>query len=251
MKPTTILQLMQQSMPFEETLLDDLQNLLEEYPYFQAGHLIYTLSLKSSKDSRLNAQLRKTAAYVGDRRQLFYRMNDTEFSPAAIAKIEATTSTDSDTASSFDLIDFFLAEKGQKQSPQPSTKELHPSTANTDYLSYFLAEEENESNQVLSSSKPLQHQDAIDKFLAEDEKAPVKIVLKEPAEGEESDYPKLDEIEEDSFFSETLAKIYIKQKKYEQALAIIKQLHLLNPQKNRYFAVQIRYLEKLINNKHK
>lgn len=53
---------------------------------------------------------------------------------------------------------------------------------------------------------------------------------------------------EDEFFTETLAKIYIKQHRYEKALEIIKKISLKYPKKNAYFADQIRFLEKLIIN---
>ena len=56
------------------------------------------------------------------------------------------------------------------------------------------------------------------------------------------------EREDDSYFTETLAKIYIKQHRYEKALEIIKKLSLNYPKKNAYFADQIRFLEKLIIN---
>ena len=55
---------------------------------------------------------------------------------------------------------------------------------------------------------------------------------------------------EDGYFTETLAKIYIKQGRYSKALEIINRLNLNYPKKNAYFADQIRFLEKLIiNNK--
>ena len=54
----------------------------------------------------------------------------------------------------------------------------------------------------------------------------------------------------DGYFTETLARIYIKQGRYEKALEIIKRLNLNYPKKNAYFADQMRFLEKLIlNNK--
>ena len=64
------------------------------------------------------------------------------------------------------------------------------------------------------------------------------------AELEESQHKSLD----DSYFTETLAHIYVKQKRYEKALQIIKNLNLKYPEKNVYFADQIRFLEKLIIN---
>ena len=59
------------------------------------------------------------------------------------------------------------------------------------------------------------------------------------------------EIEENGYFTETLARIYIKQGRYSKALEIINRLNLVYPKKNRYFADQIRFLEKLIINKNK
>ena len=53
---------------------------------------------------------------------------------------------------------------------------------------------------------------------------------------------------DEGFLTESLAKIYIKQKKYAKALEIIKKLSLKYPEKNVYFADQIRFLEKIISN---
>ena len=52
----------------------------------------------------------------------------------------------------------------------------------------------------------------------------------------------------EGIFTETLARIYIKQGKYSQALEIIQRLSLVYPKKNAYFADQIRFLKKLIIN---
>jgi hypothetical protein len=53
---------------------------------------------------------------------------------------------------------------------------------------------------------------------------------------------------DDSYFTETLARIYIKQRRYEKAMQIIQNLSLKYPEKNVYFADQIKFLEKLIIN---
>jgi tetratricopeptide (TPR) repeat protein len=47
-------------------------------------------------------------------------------------------------------------------------------------------------------------------------------------------------------FTETLANIYLKQGKYDKALEILKRINLEYPNKNRYFADQIRFLEKIV-----
>ena len=53
---------------------------------------------------------------------------------------------------------------------------------------------------------------------------------------------------DEEYFTETLARIYIRQGRYQKALDIISRLSSKYPQKNAYFADQIRFLEKLIIN---
>ena len=53
---------------------------------------------------------------------------------------------------------------------------------------------------------------------------------------------------DDSTLRESLAKFYIKRKRYRKAYEIIEQLNLNNPEKNIYFAPQLRFLAKLIAN---
>lgn len=47
-------------------------------------------------------------------------------------------------------------------------------------------------------------------------------------------------------YTQTLARIYLKQRKYDKAMEIIRSLYLNFPNKNIYFADQIRFLDKLI-----
>ena len=89
-------------------------------------------------------------------------------------------------------------------------------------------------------------QDLIDDFLAGDNER-ISLQLNVDAEG--SDAPaeaEKEDVPENAFFTETLANIYIKQGKYDKALEIIRRLCLEYPNKNRYFADQIRFLEKIV-----
>lgn len=51
---------------------------------------------------------------------------------------------------------------------------------------------------------------------------------------------------DNSLLSESLAKIYIKTKRYERAYEILSRLSLAFPEKNAYFADQLRFLRKLM-----
>ncbi|HEY9551907.1 MAG TPA: tetratricopeptide repeat protein, partial [Prevotella sp.] len=113
-----------------------------------------------------------------------------------------------------------------------------------------LLETESEEERKATEQVPqLKGQNLIDDFIF---KEGGKITLKEtpyfepPAEETDEN----EKENEEQYFTETLAKIYIKQGRYSKAMEIIQQLNLNYPKKNAYFADQMRFLEKLIlNNK--
>ena len=114
-----------------------------------------------------------------------------------------------------------------------------------DYVEAYLntpdsAETGAESN-IRSKTEQL-----LDTFLSTDHSRPAlspqdTAFQEEPAD-EEDDTEQLD----DSYFTETLARIYLKQHRYDKALEIIRSLYLNFPNKSIYFADQIRYLEILV-----
>ncbi len=91
----------------------------------------------------------------------------------------------------------------------------------------------------------MKHQDLIDSFI---QTSGGKIQLKDEPEF----VPEIQEVDisenEDDYFTETLAQIYIRQGRYSKALEIITLLNLKYPEKSAYFADQIRFLKKLIIN---
>jgi hypothetical protein len=237
--------------------VSELSNLVEEYPYFQTAHVLFTQYLKAVKDSRFQTELRKTACYAGDRTKLFYLIENKSFSADKLNELEKVEAA---SHSPFDWIDSFLKEKKDtpavsKQSTDekttlPSEALIETPTA-TDYIGFISkTSTKTEKETEPAPTVVLQHQDLIDSFLEKDKDSNIKIQLQKENEKENEsssdDYPL--ESEEPNFLSLTLVKIYIRQKKYDKALESLKKLNLLYPEKNRYFADQIRFLEKLINN---
>jgi len=250
MQANELIGLMKGKIPFNGETLSNLTELIEQYPYFQTAHLLHTLNLQANRDTRFPARVAETACYVSDRKKFFYWVEKDFFSSSLIELLEKDDVSSLNTP--FDLVDFFLSKKeGKIKKEIPANATTDSQLVVTDYISYLLSDET--MIQEPLEATPMQYQDTIDKFLSESEKAPIKIDLKDSEDKEKEEEPVFDlnDVSEDSFFSETLAKIYLKQKKYEKALEIIRKLNLIYPEKSIYFADQIRFLEKVIINANK
>ena len=143
-------------------------------------------------------------------------------------------------------------EDEEEKEPEKKRRAPTPADAAIDYVSYLMQTESDEEKESAARTPLMKGQNLIDNFIENDKG---KIQLKEIPEYLPQHIDNDNNGEKDgdeSFFTETLAKIYIKQGRYSKALEIIQRLSLNYPKKNAYFADQIRFLEKLIiNNKNK
>ncbi len=241
-----------------ETLYD-LRSLIAQYPYYQTARLLMLKNLYILHDPTFDEELRRAAIYITDRKVIFnlvesahYQLKTTEKN----ADEKKQTKGAEQRPSTNELIDKFL-ETIPVEEEKDKSKKRKPTAADAaiDYVAYLLETEEKEDvkSEETESSPTL---DLIDTFINNNEQG--RIELKEnieyvPEIADEDDKNGENE-DEEGYFTETLARIYIKQGRYSQALEIIKRLNLAYPKKNAYFADQIRFLEKLIinnNNKNK
>ena len=226
--------------------LEDLRTLQSDYPYFQAIRFLYLKRVQKEEPLLYPEALERNAIYSGDRKSLFFLLEGARQSWTSLYRqnVESEKSKES-----FSLIDSFLS--AQNENFSENIEQLILQTGGiptTDYLSLSKTESENDT----SNSNELQNIDLIDSFIEKSEKGnPLVTDIDATAKPENTknipETPLTESIDE-AFLTESLAKIYIKQRRYSKALEIIKKLSLKYPEKNIYFADQIRFLEKLIIN---
>lgn len=265
-----------------ETLYD-LRALLALYPYYQTARLLMLQNLYLLHDPSFDEELRRAAIYISDRKVIFQMVE------AAHYQLKSQNSNrheavegkpKSDRTSS--LIDHFLhsipteAEEREKE-PEEKRKPT-PADAAVDYVAYLMETETETEHEQPSRTITL-----IDDFIEEggfklhkdkeeEEKQECEEKEEEKQESEEADASEETSTVEDGdaaskdkasdkadaadadgggVFTETLARIYIKQGKYERAYQIIDRLYKQHPQKSAFYIDQLRFLEKLMLNEKK
>ncbi|MBO7240515.1 MAG: tetratricopeptide repeat protein [Bacteroidaceae bacterium] len=210
--------------------LYELRMIVGKYPYFDTARLLMLKNLYLLHDIEFGKEMRKAAIYLKSRWPIFELMAGYGTAPT-IEEAPADIPVDRTMA----LIDAFL-----ETIPSENLSLEAESAAAVDYVSAYLKGETEDNKNI----PELRGQELIDNFLsAENEK--ISLDLNAPTENDKEELADTPDTEA-SFFTETLANIYIKQRKYHKALEIIKRLYLEFPNKNRYFADQIRFLEIII-----
>ena len=231
--------------------LYELRSTLALYPYYQTARLLMLQNLYLLHDPSFDEELRRAAIYITDRRVLFNMIEAGHYRlrTSTVTKVPAAAPQESTASRTATLIDNFLdsipkEDEGQSRGKRKPT----PADAAVDYVAYLLETEGDKAEETVPEMKG---QNLIDTFINADKG---RIVLNEgplltpqTEKTEESAAEPTDE----EYFTETLARIYIKQGRYSKALEIIQRLSLQFPKKNAYFADQIRFLEKLIINSNK
>ena len=197
---------------------------------YRRNTLLSAMNKPGDNIVELSKELKKLAAFMHNTKS----DNNKSYS-------EPTTEQKAIKQDKFSTIDDFLESNGIEES---SLDDIIKSEGyNPDYFAL---------NEELIPETADEQIDSINSFLNAVEKGD----FKKSEETQEESAENIDDLEEEeycrpieeSFFTESLAHIYIKQRKYERALEIIKGISLKNPEKNIYFADQIRFLEKLIIN---
>ena len=227
--------------------VDKLHCLIEEYPYFHAGHQLYLRGLRKTDEEKMVIQLKKAALCVRDRDVLYHYINS-HFPDSDIPQpifqvvtheIETKEIIDDNDSVALreiytekelvaDLLKISRQDNDIAKIPPPNTPPLKENTI--EKIETALVETTSEENRRWSNSE------LIDFFL----KTSPKITPKE----DQCEVDLSDSMQDSQeITSETLADIYATQGHKDKAIEIYEQLILKNPKKRIYFAAQIERLK--------
>lgn len=236
--------------------LYELRSLLALHPYYQTARLLMLHNLYLLHDPSFDTELRRASVYITDHKVLFNMVEAAHYQLThQPAKKDAKQPGENRTTA---LIDNFLdtippeeEEEEEEHNGKKGHRKPTPADATVDYVAYLLQYEAETKSTEKAAAPEMKGQTLIDNFLEQEQG---RIMLNEklndiPQEQDDEDAGQ--DGNEEEYFTETLARIYIKQGRYQKALDIIERLSNKYPQKNAYFADQIRFLQKLVINSNK
>jgi hypothetical protein len=276
-----------------------LEEVLKEYPYFQAAHALHLKGLKNLNSFKYNNALKVTAAHTSDRDVLFDFITSPEFLADTIAD---TITGKAETIKEHEVIaEEVLADPGKEpqmiadsddnplpQSVKDADTILDPSLfkSKDPHIDKTITEQRVKAEKELALGSPLdftqeerysfsewlqltslqkidrsgvvkeeveeepevspepskqeKNFDRIDKFIETNPKI-------KPAEekAEQIDISASLKIDKNELMTETLARVYLEQKKYKNAIQAYKILRLKYPEKSSFFADRISAVKKL------
>ncbi|WP_439128991.1 hypothetical protein [Polaribacter sp.] len=257
MNSNTFIDLLENKKEIQQVETAELKAIVEKYPYFQNARALYLKGLKNQDSFKYNNELKITAAYTTDRSILFdyitkfktdISKNDIHEEISKKIALEKP-SDETNTQPKVDII----AKKEEKEDIQEAKKDLTIGKPIS-----FSANESHSFHQWLQLStkktivrkpeeksvkKPEKTLEIIDKFIETNPKI-------EPLEkGKTIAVPITENKQNDALMTETLAKVYLEQKKYENAIQAYRILSLKYPEKSGFFADQIKRIQILQKNK--
>ncbi len=250
-----------------------LEKLIEEYPFFQSARAMYLKGLYNQNSYKYNTSLKYTAACTVDRTVLFEFITSENFTAiqkglyeeklAELLNINVVASeivtypistsavkTTVNTSYPKEVETKILEEKLEIGKPLVFSKEEKHSFQEWLQLSRFQPIERiknpiNKENHTEFDSNKKKKIDLIDKFIELNpkikpiDKDAVNVTISIPTVPNQS-----------YFMTETLAKVYLEQKKYQKAIQAYEILILKYPEKSSFFADRISDIKIVQQNNH-
>ncbi len=229
MKNKTFNNLYNNSVNISDDEIKQLETIVDTYPYFQSAHALLLKGLKQNNNYKFNKALKTAAAVTADRSVLFEYITSLELSTPQIISKKTTTFDEKKEIPEKKIGDIKILLDFSKEDAYPFQKWLELTKKKT-------ITRDVEKNNTLFKNKEL-----INNFI---DKNPTITSL--PKDSESNSH--IDDIySENELMTETLAKVYLAQKKYSNAVKAYDILILKYPEKSGFFADEIRKIEHLKN----
>jgi hypothetical protein len=220
-----------------------IKQLLEDYPYFQAAHALHLRLLKQEDSFEFKKYLRITALHTANRGILFDFINrdlkEQEYAVSKISKHQNEFSHDNQAGESNSKS---IIEDKNTISIATNFDEKH-SFSEWLMLTKLKPLDKSKTEEISKNvSKKISRSNLIEKFISDKPKI--------PKASQSSSIPQnsLKTMPSQQMMTETLAKIYLEQKKYDKAIQAYNILILNNPKKSGFFADQIKIIQSLQEN---
>jgi len=241
----------QQPRKITEKQTIGLESILEEFPYFQAAHYLLLNGLKNQNSYTYNNYLKKTAAYTNDRSVLFDNISMKIYSSDQKEKLNNLNINKLEIVNPRSEKSTITIDESYDVDTLPINKPFQFDNNETFSFNEWLQigsikpiqRSKNKKVSEVEIKNPAQvgtsNFDLIEKFLAS--KPKIKTSNLDTDSNIAIDSTK----ENESLMTETLAHVYLEQKKYDKAITAFTVLSLKYPEKSSFFANQIKAIKKL------
>ena len=264
MNSSEYIHVLQNPESIETSKTQQLEEIVNEFPYFQSARALLLNGLNKTNSYKYNPTLKKTAAYTIDRKVLFEFITSPFFINKVTTKIplledieiiEAKTTkvahekTTTPISSKTEEIKPETVKEGKFQDAKQKASEVLEIGKPID----FNSTEPHSFNEwmQLISQKPIDRKEKkVDKFSIIDSFIETNPKIKPVNRNAKNiDISPESATANDSLMTETLAKVYLEQKKYENAIKAYHILSLKYPEKSGFFADRIKAIKILQRNK--
>ena len=252
----------------DDRSLEDIDEILSEYPYFQSARLLKIKNLSNQGSIGYDRELKRVAIWVTDRSKLFHLLDHRvlllvdeykeptplelklENQPLTLDFSALTEVTAFDSESKLRITEDELNDELSQliMSGSAHASSFFNVDDKVDLQDFVKTFKKQKPNETSSSDKIATNEDRrkklIDTFIIDQP----RIAQKENSKIEPEIFQQISLKEDAELITDTLAKIYINQGKYDKAILAYEKLSLKYPEKNSYFAGQIKKIKELINN---
>jgi len=230
----------------------ELKSVIDEFPYFQTARALYLKGLKNQDSFKYNNELKLTAAYTTDRTVLFDFITSNNFNQKEDIHQQISEKISKEKSDILPINEPAISEEKINEEKEEIKKELEIGKP----ISFSQSEGHSFNEWLqLSVKKPIvrevkkqvelpsKKEELIDKFIENNPK------IEPLAKSKNIAIPVKENKQDASLMTETLAKVYLEQKKYDSAVQAFRILSLKYPEKSGFFADQIKRVQILQKNK--